>query len=63
VVSAAPPPSRDEVLAFLAGRPGRPGTAADLGWNVWIGDQANLTATAQRLTEVFERGPLPLPDV
>ena len=31
-----------------------------LGWNVWIGDQANLAATARRLAEVLERGPLPL---
>ncbi len=31
-----------------------------LGWNIWIGDQANLAATARRLTEVLERGPLPL---
>jgi aminoglycoside phosphotransferase (APT) family kinase protein len=31
-----------------------------LGWNVWIGDQANLAATARRLGEVLERGPLPL---
>jgi hypothetical protein len=28
-----------------------------LGWNVWIGDQANLTATARRLADVLERGP------
>ena len=28
-----------------------------LGWNVWIGDQANLAATARRLAEVLERGP------
>jgi len=34
-----------------------------LGWNVWIGDQANLAATARRLAEVFERGPLPLTGV
>jgi aminoglycoside phosphotransferase (APT) family kinase protein len=32
-----------------------------LGWNAWIGDQAALAATARRLTEVLERGPLPLP--
>ena len=32
-----------------------------LGWNLWTGDQANLAATARRLAEVFERGPLPLP--
>ncbi len=31
-----------------------------LGWNLWIGDQANLTATARRLAEVLERGPLPI---
>jgi aminoglycoside phosphotransferase (APT) family kinase protein len=31
-----------------------------LGWNVWTGDQASLAATARRLAEVFERGPLPL---
>jgi aminoglycoside phosphotransferase (APT) family kinase protein len=30
-----------------------------LGWNLWTGDQANLAATARRLTEVLERGPLP----
>jgi aminoglycoside phosphotransferase (APT) family kinase protein len=29
-----------------------------LGWNIWTGNQAELTATARRLTEVFERGPL-----
>jgi aminoglycoside phosphotransferase (APT) family kinase protein len=28
-----------------------------LGWNVWIGDQAGLAATARRLAEVLERGP------
>ncbi len=33
-----------------------------LGWNVWTGDQANLAATARRLTEVLERGPRPLAD-
>ena len=32
-----------------------------LGWNVWTGDQAALAATARRLAEVLERGPLPLP--
>ncbi|MDA8062634.1 MAG: aminoglycoside phosphotransferase family protein [Actinomycetota bacterium] len=32
-----------------------------LGWNLWTGDRANLEATARRLGEVFERGPLPLP--
>ena len=31
-----------------------------LGWNVWTGDQAPLAATARRLAEVLERGPLPL---
>jgi aminoglycoside phosphotransferase (APT) family kinase protein len=31
-----------------------------LGWNVRIGDQAGLAATARRLAEVLERGPLPL---
>ena len=31
-----------------------------LGWNVWIGDQGNLAATARRLAEVLERGPLSL---
>jgi hypothetical protein len=31
-----------------------------LGWNVWTGNQADLTATARRLAEVLERGPLPL---
>jgi aminoglycoside phosphotransferase (APT) family kinase protein len=31
-----------------------------LGWNVWTGDQASLDATARRLAEVLERGPLPL---
>jgi aminoglycoside phosphotransferase (APT) family kinase protein len=30
-----------------------------LGWNLWTGDQANLAATARRLAEVLERGPLP----
>jgi hypothetical protein len=34
-----------------------------LGWNVWIGDHANLAATARRLAEVLERGPLPLTGV
>jgi aminoglycoside phosphotransferase (APT) family kinase protein len=32
-----------------------------LGWNIWTGDSANLAATAGRLAEVLERGPLPLP--
>jgi aminoglycoside phosphotransferase (APT) family kinase protein len=31
-----------------------------LGWHAWIDDQAGLAATADRLTEVLERGPLPL---
>jgi hypothetical protein len=31
-----------------------------LGWNIWTGNQADLAATARRLTEVLERGPLPL---
>jgi aminoglycoside phosphotransferase (APT) family kinase protein len=31
-----------------------------LGWNVWTRNQAALAATAQRLAEVLERGPLPL---
>jgi aminoglycoside phosphotransferase (APT) family kinase protein len=34
-----------------------------LGWNVWTGDQANLAATARRLAEVLERGPLPMTGV
>jgi aminoglycoside phosphotransferase (APT) family kinase protein len=29
-----------------------------LGWNVWTGNQADLAATARRLAEVLERGPL-----
>jgi hypothetical protein len=32
-----------------------------LGWNIWTGNQADLTATARRLAGVLERGPLPLP--
>jgi aminoglycoside phosphotransferase (APT) family kinase protein len=32
-----------------------------LGWNVWTGNQADLAATARRLADVLERGPLPLP--
>jgi len=32
-----------------------------LGWNVWTGNQAALGATARRLAEILERGPLPLP--
>jgi aminoglycoside phosphotransferase (APT) family kinase protein len=31
-----------------------------LGWNVWSGNQADLAATARRLAEVLERGPLRL---
>ncbi len=31
-----------------------------LGWNVWTGNQASLAATARRLAEVLERGPLPI---
>ena len=30
-----------------------------LGWNLWTGNQAALAATAARLAEVLERGPLP----
>ena len=30
-----------------------------LGWNIWTGGQAGLAATARRLAEVLERGPLP----
>jgi len=33
-----------------------------LGWNVWTADQTGLAATARRLAEVLERGPLPLTD-
>jgi Phosphotransferase enzyme family len=29
-----------------------------LGWNVWTGNQADLAATARRLAEVLERGPV-----
>ncbi len=32
-----------------------------LGWNLWTGNRADLAATARRLAEVLERGPLPLP--
>ena len=32
-----------------------------LGWNIWTGNQEDLDGTARRLTEVLERGPLPLP--
>ncbi len=31
-----------------------------LGWNIWTGNRAELDATTLRLSEVFERGPLPL---
>ncbi len=31
-----------------------------LGWNIWTGNQADLAATARRLAEVLERGPLSL---
>jgi aminoglycoside phosphotransferase (APT) family kinase protein len=31
-----------------------------LGWNIWTGNQAALAATARRLAEILERGPLPL---
>jgi aminoglycoside phosphotransferase (APT) family kinase protein len=31
-----------------------------LGWNIWTRNQAELGATARRLSEVLERGPLPL---
>ena len=34
-----------------------------LGWNIWTGNQADLAATARRLAEVLERGPLPLASV
>jgi aminoglycoside phosphotransferase (APT) family kinase protein len=33
-----------------------------LGWNVWTGNQADLAATAGRLAEVLDRGPLRLTD-
>lgn len=33
-----------------------------LGWNLWVGDSDALQATAARLSEVFERGPLSLPE-
>lgn len=32
-----------------------------LGWNIWTGNRADLEATAHRLGEVLERGPLALP--
>jgi aminoglycoside phosphotransferase (APT) family kinase protein len=31
-----------------------------LGWNLWTGNQADLAATARRLAEILERGPLAL---
>jgi aminoglycoside phosphotransferase (APT) family kinase protein len=31
-----------------------------LGWNIWTGNQTELEATVLRLSEVLERGPLPL---
>jgi aminoglycoside phosphotransferase (APT) family kinase protein len=31
-----------------------------LGWNLWTGNQPELAATARRLAEILERGPLPL---
>ena len=31
-----------------------------LGWNIWTGNQAELSATTRRLAEILERGPLPL---
>ncbi len=31
-----------------------------LGWNLWTGNRAALSQTAERLAEVFERGPLDL---
>lgn len=33
-----------------------------LGWNVWTQNQSALAATAKRLTEVLDRGPLQLPE-
>jgi aminoglycoside phosphotransferase (APT) family kinase protein len=30
-----------------------------LGWNIWTGIQSDLDATAKRLSEVLDRGPLP----
>ena len=32
-----------------------------LGWNIWTGNSTDLDATARRLSEVLERGPLSLP--
>ena len=31
-----------------------------LGWNIWTENQSDLDATADRLGEVLERGPLPV---
>lgn len=31
-----------------------------LGWNIWTGNQPALAATARRLAQILERGPLPL---
>jgi aminoglycoside phosphotransferase (APT) family kinase protein len=31
-----------------------------LGWNIWTGNRTELDATARRLAEVLERGPLAL---
>jgi hygromycin-B 4-O-kinase len=31
-----------------------------LGWYAWVGDRAGLAATARRLAEILDRGPLPL---
>ncbi len=31
----------------------------NLGWSIWTWDQKHLTATADLLAEIFERGPLP----
>jgi aminoglycoside phosphotransferase (APT) family kinase protein len=31
-----------------------------LGWNLWTGNQADLAATARRLAEILDRGPLPV---
>ncbi len=32
-----------------------------LGWNLWTGNQAGLAATARRLAEILDRGPLAWP--
>jgi hygromycin-B 4-O-kinase len=32
-----------------------------LGWNIWTNNRVDLEATARRLEEVFERGPMSLP--